>query len=87
MYIIAQKIKKRTRPRRVTGTFPRYIIPNKKAPAHAEASTTTAIVSLLQSEGRRYTPFRFILFRGLLFTYLCNRPSTGPQPIAHCLDG
>ena len=50
--IITQKIKKRTRPRRVTGTFLDVLYQIKKAPASAEASTTTAMVSLLQCEGR-----------------------------------
>ena len=51
-HIITQINKKRTRPRRVTGTFLDILYQIKKAPANARASTTTAIVSLLQCEGR-----------------------------------
>lgn len=43
-----------------------YIITQKKAPANARASTTTTMLSLLWSEGRWYTPFYFILIRGLV---------------------
>ena len=58
----------RIRPRRVTDTFLFKIsfllqvyYNTKKAPANARASTTTAMVSLLQCEGRWYTPFRFLV--------------------------
>lgn len=50
--IIPQKIKKRTRPRRVTGTFLDILYQIKKPQQNAEASTTTAMISLLQFEGR-----------------------------------
>jgi hypothetical protein len=47
-----KKIKKRTRPRRVTGAFLNILYQIKKAPANARASTTTTMMSLLWSEGR-----------------------------------
>ena len=44
----------------------RYIITQKKPQQDAEASTITAMVSLLQCVGRWYTPFLFYSFRGLI---------------------
>ena len=38
------------------------IITQKKPQHNAEASTTTAMISLLQCEGRLYTPFHFLVF-------------------------
>lgn len=45
------------------------IVTQKKPQQNAEASTTTTMMSELWSVGRRYTPFRFIVFVVLLFNY------------------
>lgn len=50
--IIPQKNKKRTRPRRVTGTFLDILYQIKKPQQNAEALTTTTMMSELWSVGR-----------------------------------
>lgn len=87
MYIIAQKIKKRTRPRRVTGTFLDILYQIKKAPANARASTTTTMMPYCGLRGGDILLFVFLVFVVYLFTFPCNRPSTDLQPIEHCQGG